>query len=225
MRIPALELEQVVVSRLVELLCDPVGMLDCHSAGAIVSKDAIKRSRKLVAELTSRRIVHHRPLVRKLIRQVIVREASLPIYVDWPELCSVLSIVPDPSDEGVLIIETMARLARSGLVLRMVDRDGTRLRPTVDLTLVRLIVKARDWWERLRAERGLMVSTIAREEGVNDSYVTRVLRPAFLSPSVVQAIIDCRQPVWMDGAALCAPGAIALDWEVQKQRLLLGRAS
>ena len=225
MRIPALELEQVVVSRLVELLSDPVGMLDRHAASAIVSNEAIKRSAKVAAEFASRRIDRHRPLIRLLIRQIVVGETSLAIHVDWAALCSLLSIVPDPSDEDVLIIETTARLARSGLVLRMVHRDGTRLRPTVDLTLVRLIVKARDWWERLQNERGLMVSTIAREEGVNDSYVTRVLRLAFLSPSVVQAIISCRQPVWMDGGALCAPGAIALDWGVQKQRLLLGRAS
>ena len=70
-----------------------------------------------------------------------------------------------------------------------------------------------------------MVSTIAREEGVNGFYVTRVLRLAFLSPTVVHAIIACRQPVWVDGAALCAPRAIAPDWEMQKQRLLLGRVS
>jgi DNA invertase Pin-like site-specific DNA recombinase len=68
-------------------------------------------------------------------------------------------------------------------------------------------------------------STIADEEGVNHSYVTRVLRLAFLSPAIVQAIINCRQPAWMDGAALCIPGAIALDWEQQKNRLLVGRAA
>ena len=33
-----------------------------------------------------------------------------------------------------------------------------------------------------------MVSTIAEQEGVNHSYVTRVLRLAFLSPHIVQAI-------------------------------------
>lgn len=107
----------------------------------------------------------------------------------------------------------------------MIQSDSSLIRPTVDLTLVRLIVKAQDWWQRLQQERGLMVSTIAEQEGVNHSYVTRVLRLAFLSPQLVQAIIDCRQPVWVDSGALCAPDAIAADWEQQKQRLLLGRAA
>ena len=106
----------------------------------------------------------------------------------------------------------------------MIQADNTLVKAAHDLTLIRLIVKARDWWQRLQQERGLTVSVIAEQEGVTHSYVTRILRLAFLSPRVVQAIIGCRQPVWMDGGALSATGAIALDWEVQKQHLLLGPA-
>jgi hypothetical protein len=161
--------------------------------------------------------------VRLLVRQVVVSETNLIIHVDWPALCRTLKMIPDPADEDVLTLQTTARLARSGRVLRMVQSDSRLLRSTHDLTLIRLNVKARDWWQRLQQERGLMVSTIAEQEGVNHSYVTRVLRLAFLSPHVVQAIINCRQPVWMDGGALCASDAIAPDWEQQRQRLLLGR--
>ena len=106
----------------------------------------------------------------------------------------------------------------------MIQADNRLLKPAHDLTLIRLIVKARDWWQRLQQERGLTVSAIAEQEGVTQSYVTRILRLAFLSPRIVQAIISCRQPVWMDGGALSATGAIAPDWEVQKEQLLLGPA-
>jgi DNA invertase Pin-like site-specific DNA recombinase len=226
MRIPALELEQVVMSRLIELLDNPIAASEGNYAiGAIVANGAVQRSQELAAALRSRRIDHHRPLVRSLIKKVIVSETALSIRVDWRELCRLLKIAPDPSDEDILTIDTSARLSRSGRVLRMIQSDSSLIRPTVDLTLVRLIVKARDWWQRLQQERGLMVSTIAEQEGVNHSYVTRVLRLAFLSPHIVQAIINCRQPVWMDSGALCAPDAIAPDWEQQKQRLLLGRAA
>jgi DNA invertase Pin-like site-specific DNA recombinase len=226
MRIPALELEQVVVSRLIEMLDNPIAASEGNYAiGAIVTNGAVQRTQELAATLRSRRIDHHRPLVRSLIKKVVVSETALSIKVDWRALCSLLKIAPDPSDEDILTIETTARLTRSGRVLRMIQADSSLIRPSVDLTLVRLIVKARDWWQRLQLERGLMVSTIAEQEGVNHSYVTRVLRLAFLSPQIVQAIIDCRQPVWMDSGALCAPDAIASDWEQQKQRLLLGRAA
>jgi DNA invertase Pin-like site-specific DNA recombinase len=225
MRIPALELEQVVVSRLVEMLENPIVSSEINpSLRAIAAQGAVQRSQKLAFGLRSRRIDHHRPLARSLVRQVIVGESSLAIHVDWAALCSTLKISPDPADEELLKIETTARLTRSGRVLRMIQSDNKLLRPTHDLTLIRLIVKARDWWQRLQQERGLTVSAIAEQEGVTHSYVTRILRLAFLSPPVLQAIISCRQPVWMDGGALSATGAIALDWEVQKQQLLLGPA-
>ncbi|NUR46262.1 MAG: hypothetical protein HOP91_08950, partial [Sphingomonas sp.] len=226
MRIPALELEQVVMSRLIEMLDNPIAASEGNYAiGAIVTNGAVQRSQELAATFRSRRIDHHRPLVRSLIKKVVVSETTLSIQVDWRVLCSLLKIAPDPSDEDILTIETTARLTRSGRVLRMIQADSSLIRPTVDLTLVRLIVKARDWWQRLQQERGIMVSTIAQQEGVNHSYVTRVLRLAFLSPHIVQAIIDCQQPIWMESGALCAPDAIAPDWEQQKQRLLLGRAA
>src|SRR5579884_2442088 len=226
MRIPALELEQLVMSRLIEMLDNPIAASEGNYAiGAIVTNAAVPRSQELAATLGSRRIDHHRPLIRSLIKKVVVSETALSIQVDWRALCSLLNIAPDPSDEDVLTIETTARLTRSGRVLRMIQSDSTLIRATVDLTLVRLIIKARGWWQRLQQERGLMVSTIAEQEGVNHSYVTRILRLAFLSPHIVQAIIDCRQPVWMDSGVLCAPGAIGTDWEQQKQRLLLGRAA
>jgi DNA invertase Pin-like site-specific DNA recombinase len=226
MRIPALELEQVVMSRLIEMLDNPIAASEGNYAiGAIVANGAAQRSRELAATLRTRRIDHHRPLVRSLVKRVVVSETALSIQVDWQALCSLLEIAPDPSDEDIFSIETTARLTRSGRVLRMIQADSSLIRPTVDLTLVRLIVKARDWWQRLQQERGLMVSTIAAQEGVYHSYVTRVLRLAVLSPQIVQAIIDCRQPVWMDSGALCAPDAIGPDWEQQKARLLLGRAA
>ena len=85
-----------------------------HRLQICVSTDAIKRSRKLAAELTARRIDHHRPIIRQLIRQVVVAETGLAIYVDWTALCSKLGVVPDPSDEELLTIEMTARLACSG---------------------------------------------------------------------------------------------------------------
>ena len=206
MRIPALELEQVVVSRVIEMLENPIAVSECNaSLSAIVTQGAIPGSQKLAATLRSRRIDHHRPLVRSLVRQVIVGETSLTIHVDWAVLCSTLKIIPDAADEELITLETTARLTRSGRVLRMIRADNTLVKAAHDLTLIRLIVKARDWWQRLQQERGLTVSVIAEQEGVTYSYVTRILRLAFLSPRVVQAIIGCRQPVWMDGAPYPLP--------------------
>lgn len=59
---------------------------------------------------------------------------------------------------------------------------------------------------------------------VSESYITRILRLAFLSPDVVNAIMTGSQPCWLDSVSLCSKDSISLDWEQQRQGLLLGRA-
>ena len=62
-------------------------------------------------------------------------------------------------------------------------------------------------------------------EEVTQSYVTRILRLAFLAPDVVKSIMTGRQPAWLDSGSLCSRTSISLDWDQQKQNFLLGRAS
>lgn len=107
----------------------------------------------------------------------------------------------------------------------MLQHDGRLIGSTVDLTLVRLLVKARCWWQRLQHERGLTVTGLAASEEVSQSYVTRVLRLAFLSPDVVKSILTGTQPAWLDSGSLCSRDSISIDWDLQKQTLLLGKAS
>jgi hypothetical protein len=224
MRIPALELEHVVVARLTEMLANPLSVLEQHaSTDAAAVNRAIQRSRTLVGELSTRRIEGQRNLIRQLIRNVIVCDDKLLINVEWAALCEVLGVAVHATDEGVLTLETTARLTRSGRAIRMIQQDGRLIKPTIDLTLVRQIAKARIWWRRLQQERGLTVTGIADEENVTQSYVTRILRLAFLSPDVLRSIMTGKQPVWVDVGALSTGAAISLDWDQQKCVLLLGR--
>ena len=226
MRIPALELEHLVVARLAEMLANPLGVLEHHAAtDAAATERAILRGQALAAQLHGSRVERQRTVIRGLVGSVVVGHDKVLIKVDWPALCDLLGFKVHATDEDVLTLETAAKLTRSGLAIRMIDTDGRLLRPTVDMTLVRLIAKARGWWQRLQQERGLTVSGLAECEDVTKSYVTRILRLAFLSPEIVKAIMTGKQPAWMDGGSLCNREAIALDWDQQKHNLLLGRPS
>ena len=147
---------------------------------------------------------------------MIVGDDKLAIKVNWPTLCKLLGVPVHATDEDILRLETMARLTRSGRAICMIQHDGRLIRSTVDLTLVRLIVKARSWWQRLLQERGLTVSGLAASEDVTQSYITRVLRLAFLSPDVVKATMTGSQPCWLDSGSLCSKDSISLDWEQQR---------
>ena len=226
MRIPALELEHVVVARLTDVLTNPLSHLEHHAAtDAAGVERAIQRGQALTAELRGSRVERRRALVRQLVRKVIVGDDKLTIEVDWAALCDVLGVPVQVTDNDVVLVETAARLSRSGRAIRMIQTDGRLIRSTVDLTLVRLIVKARSWWQRLQQERGLTASALAASENVTQSYVTRVLRLAFLSPEVVKSIMTGRQPARLDSGSLCSRDSISLDWDQQKHNFLLGRAS
>jgi site-specific DNA recombinase len=215
-----------VVARLTDMLANPLSVFeDQATADAAATERAIHHGQKLAAELRGSRIESQRALVRRLVGQVIVSDDKFVIKVDWAALCELLGLAVHATDNDILMLETEARLTRSGRAIRMIHNDGRLIRPTVDLTLVRLIVKARSWWQRLQQERGLTVGKLAESEDVTQSYVTRILRLAFLSPDVVKSIMTGRQPAWLDSGSLCNKDSISHDWDEQQQNFLSGRAS
>jgi len=217
MRIPALELEHVVVASLTDMLANPLSVLEHHATtDAAATERAMRRGQALAAELRGTRVERQRAVVRQLVGKVIVGDDKVAIKVDWPALCDLLGIAVQTTDDDVLLLETAARLTRSGRAIRMIQNDGRLIRSTVDLTLVRLIMKARSWWQRLQQERGLTVSGLAASEEVTRSYVTRILRLAFLAPDVVKSIMSSRQPAWLDSGSLCNRDTISLGWDQQK---------
>lgn len=64
------------------------------------------------------------------------------------------------------------------------------------------------------------ISRLATEEQVTAAYVTRVVRLAFLAPTVVEAVLAGRAAARVDGAALVATGVVATSWREQVRLLL-----
>lgn len=59
--------------------------------------------------------------------------------------------------------------------------------------------------------------------GVTSSYISRVVRLAFLAPAVTEAILAGRQRAGVTVASLTADRAIAADWQTQVASLLPAR--
>jgi site-specific DNA recombinase len=114
------------------------------------------------------------------------------------------------------------RLTRTGLAVRLVQNDGAlRSGLASNSNLLRLIIKARNWWAIL-AEGELTATELAAREGVTPSYLVRVARIAFLSPKVIEGILAGRLRGAVHAEALLKPEAIPLDWREQERRLLTG---
>ena len=111
------------------------------------------------------------------------------------------------------------RLTRTGIVVRLVDESGHAAAAAPDQALVRLLVRARQWWAQL-AKGEISIDELARREGVTGSWMTRTVRLAFLSPELVDGILDGALKAGTGAGAFVRTAAIAPCW--QQQRYLAG---
>ena len=72
---------------------------------------------------------------------------------------------------------------------------------------------------RLLEEPSLTLKEIAAEEGISSSYVTRLLRLAFLAPDIVTAILNGRHPPQLTANRLMDDTRLPLDWTAQRELL------
>lgn len=110
-------------------------------------------------------------------------------------------------------------LTRTGRAIRLVQGDGSLANEEADRSLVKLLTKARRWWLELELGEFDMTSLAAREGGTR-SYMIRVVRLAFLSRDVVEAILDGRQHGALDAAGLKETDAIPICWQAQAKSFL-----
>ena len=68
------------------------------------------------------------------------------------------------------------------------------IQPRVDNTMVKAIVRAYRWRDLLESGGYATVRDLAKAEAINESYLGRVLRLTLLSPSLIEAILEGRQP-------------------------------
>jgi hypothetical protein len=93
-------------------------------------------------------------------------------------------------------------------------------RARVDSALVQALGRAFRWRHLLDTGAYATIEEIATAEGINPSYVSRVLRMTLLAPDLVEAALAGRQP---EGMTLAwAMGAWPGEWEGQRGKC--GRA-
>jgi hypothetical protein len=92
-----------------------------------------------------------------------------------------------------LIVRIPMRFQRRGGRKRILAPDGSELAPATkphpDGTLVKAVARAWRWQRMLDDGRYSSVTEISEAEGINKSYVSRILRLALLAPDLVEAIL------------------------------------
>jgi site-specific DNA recombinase len=213
-RVPAREIETLVRTRIVRLLNDPLELL-IRATSEMPAPDelhAVVRRSKEAASTFAGSQAQATKRLRDLIAEIRLGADQVSILINPTALGTLLDI--QITDEAIKL-DIAGRLKRSGHVMRLIQRNGSAAAPNVDRTLVKAIVQGRSWWRELRSNTDMTIEDLARREGMTAAYVVRIVRLAFLSPSMLKSIIDGALPAHLTVKRLTAPDAVPARWDRQ----------
>ena len=119
--------------------------------------------------------------------------------------------------KAVIIRDIPMQMKRRGMEMRLIIGGTGPAR--VDQTLLKTIVRAHKWFNDLVSGRVRNMAEIASQEGVDKSYVSRVMNLAFLAPDITESIIAGRQPADLSVEKLTKRIDLPLEWTEQRQIL------
>ncbi len=122
------------------------------------------------------------------------------------------------SDDPVNVITSPCKLARRGQDLKFIlpsleDSNAFRRQ---DLALIQAVAKAHLWWQWIKDGDVKSLSEIAQREGIDKAQVTRWLRLAFLSPTLVRQIRAGAHPTSLTIESLTRQVDLPTNWQEQE---------
>jgi len=232
-RIPAANLENLVITKLRAFLADQGAILDAiqdEHPDALGQTRLIGRGRQIAEELGTLAPDKTRAMLMTLLSRVDVRPDRVEINIRRCRLVGLLGAqsidltmqdgMPGNESDDVLTLTVTARLKRVGREMRMLVENSYG-QTTADPGLLRIVARAHDIQARLMQNTDLTVHVIARQEQVSGAYVYRLLRLPSLAPDIITAIINGKNPPQLTAKELMRlTPQIPVDWT--EQRKLLG---
>ena len=201
-RIPARELEQLVSSRIQALLASPQELAaSCMESSELVNDlgrviEAAQQMAERWAELSSQQWAE---LVREVVRRIVLRGAELEIEIDVEALVAGLldkewnasneESRPQSRGRHLLTLKCSFALARRRGELRLVLPGFSTGSSQSASPLLKAIVMAHGWKERIVAGQIYSVQQLATEAKLNSRYAVRILRLVALSPEIVDGLV------------------------------------
>ena len=193
-RIPAKELDRVVRQGVRDLIDDPMRLIEMlglatsdETALALSGAERLKQTRdQCFAETWQEAILPS-------IRHILFRSDGLTLQFDARALRAQLGL-PSLSGDGewadIVEFRISVRIRNRGSQMKLiVDGSEKNREPEFDQTLIKAVARAHDWFEQLTTGEAKSINAIAKAEGVTRSYVTRMIRLAFVPPDTVEKIL------------------------------------
>ena len=124
----------------------------------------------------------------------------------------------DGTHAGLTTEITMTFRRRAGkavIVLPNGQRAIERREALIDNTMVKLVARGHRWHRKLFDGTHASIEDLAKSENISPSFVSRILRLAYLSPTLVEAILDGKYPAHLTMKDLMEP--FPMEWERQRE--------
>ncbi len=228
LRLPAAEVETVVVEGICDLLQDQrrlIEHLQLSAAGPEQLRDTIKDSAQLGKRLASAAAAERRKILVGIIETITVGAEGIRIEFRSGVLLAMLSERSDCKQptaatracDQVTALDLPIRLKRRGAQTKLVLSGESAASP--DAKLISAIASGQAWFAELREGKSGSVRDIARRDGVDRADIGRLIRLAFLAPDIVEAILAGRQPVHLTVSRLKRLSDLPLSWPDQRRML------
>jgi site-specific DNA recombinase len=223
-RLAAREIEDAVITILADAFSNPTTLLDRFGTVGMPSEQIHKlfgRARRLATTLSSAP-GQRAAIVRELVEKVIVDDDRLTVTVRGDAVWggTVASPAPDIATDASFELKATVAFRRRGVATKLVlpGRAGPHHSAKCDPTLIKAIARGRLWFEELTTGRARSLHELATREGITRRYIRRLVNLAFLSPQLVEAIVQGRQPIALTATRLTELD-LPLDWSEQRRLL------
>jgi len=221
LRLPAQEMEEVILRTLVSFLKDESRLLRLMGdteAGKVHRQ--LKVAAELAEQLSEANTLQQINMLQRTVSRITVHTNKLMIAIAMNKIWTGSQTETTELIDPETVIEVPVELKRCGMAVRLIVRaPGELTRRQPDPKLVARIAKAHTWFTQLRSGRSDSIQAIARQEKVTSSYVTRVVHLAFLAPDIVQRIMKGEHPVELNIDRLIRMVPLPTDWDAQRKLL------
>jgi DNA invertase Pin-like site-specific DNA recombinase len=219
-RLPAEEIEELVLSQLTALLQSAPRILDLFQTYSLGMRETQHVAKVAQEYQTSQEKVRND--MRSMVARIVVRQQKVELQLSKRDLMK--SFLPVhrieeltslmPITEDTITLEADAQLKRCGgevrLLLTGADQNPSRLVPS----LVRAVARANDWVERILRGEIPNQRSLAKETGFDERYISRIIPLAFLAPDITEAILEGTQTADLSLENCLAE--IPLEWDRQR---------
>src|SRR5712671_3003787 len=235
LRIPAGDIEQLVVTRIGQFLSEPARLFEALAPQvetAAQQRHMLQRAAELAVNWPVLKPRQLRPMLAALIQRVVVRVERIDIHLLPSRIAGLLrDDSPEPTstastndEEQPLVLSVPASLRRVGFGIKMLIDEtaspGRAARPGP--RLIKLIARAHLLNSKLAESKSERLMELAQSQRMTSSYFTRVLRLTFLAPDITRAILEGRHPQDLTARKLLAHSRLPLTWPEQRQILGFG---